>query len=93
MDNTHNKSELIYLLSLTSRKYQITVVQCDNDADTSIVIVASTDATDDSEEVSTSFYLHLFARMLILQVWAEDADLLIMLVLLKYQPSTFFHHV
>ena len=34
MDNNHNKSELIHLLSLTFQKYQITVVQCDNDADT-----------------------------------------------------------
>ena len=46
MDYTHNKSELIYLLSLTFRKYQTTVVQCDNDADTSIVRVVLTDATD-----------------------------------------------
>ena len=66
MDNTHNKSELIYLLSLTFRKYQITVVQCDNDTDTSIVRVTLTDATDDSVEVSTFFYLQLFAWLLIL---------------------------
>ena len=59
MDNTHNKSEFIYLLSLPFRKYQIIVVQCDNDADTSIVRVALTDATDDSVEVSTFFHLHL----------------------------------
>ncbi|KAJ8385110.1 hypothetical protein AAFF_G00192510 [Aldrovandia affinis] len=37
MDNTHNKSELIHLLSSTFRKRHITVEQCDNDADTSIV--------------------------------------------------------
>ena len=53
MDNTHNKSELIHLLSLTFQKYQITMVQCDNDADTSTVRVALTDATDNSFEVST----------------------------------------
>ena len=37
LDNTHNKSELIHLLSSTFRKHHITVEQCDNDADTSIV--------------------------------------------------------
>ena len=61
MDNTHNKNKLIYLLSLTFRKYQITVVQCDNDADTSNVRVTLTDATDDSVGVSTLFtytFLH-----------------------------------
>ena len=34
MDNTHNKSELINLISSTLQKHQITVVQYDNDADT-----------------------------------------------------------
>ncbi|KAG0721570.1 hypothetical protein GWK47_000645 [Chionoecetes opilio] len=62
MDNPHNKSELIHLLSSTFWKRQITVVQCDNDADTSIVRAALA-ATDDSVEVR-----------------AEDADVLIMLV-------------
>ncbi|KAG0719230.1 hypothetical protein GWK47_050902 [Chionoecetes opilio] len=62
MDNAHNKSELIHLLSSTFWKRQITVVQCDNDADTSIVRAALA-ATDDSVEVR-----------------AEDADVLIMLV-------------
>jgi len=52
MDNTHNKSELIHLLSSTFRKCQITVEQCDNDADTSIVRAALAAATDDSVEVS-----------------------------------------
>ena len=33
MDNIHNKSELIHLPSLTFWKYQITMVQCDNDGD------------------------------------------------------------
>ena len=32
--HTHNKSELIHLLSLAFWKYQITMVQCNNDADT-----------------------------------------------------------
>ncbi|KAI3378566.1 hypothetical protein SNEBB_000964 [Seison nebaliae] len=52
MDNTHNKSELINLLSSTFRKRQITVEQCDNDADTSIVRAALAAATVDSVEVS-----------------------------------------
>ncbi|KAG0723030.1 hypothetical protein GWK47_043402 [Chionoecetes opilio] len=63
MDNTHNKSELIHLLSSTFWKRQITVVQCDNDADTSIVRATLAAATEDSVEVQ-----------------AEDADMLIMLV-------------
>ena len=45
MDNTHNKSELINLISSTLQKHQITVVQCDNDADTSIVRAALVAAT------------------------------------------------
>ena len=52
MDNTHNKSELIHLLSSTFRKRQITVEQTDNDADTSIVRAALNAATDGSVEVS-----------------------------------------
>ncbi len=52
LDNTHNKSELIHLLSSTFRKHQITVELCDNDADTSIVRAALAAATDDSVEVS-----------------------------------------
>ena len=60
MDNTHNKGELIQLLSLTFWKHRITVEQCDNDADTSIVRVALTDATDDSVEVSTIVCRYLF---------------------------------
>ncbi|CAK6949720.1 hypothetical protein GWK47_043402 [Scomber scombrus] len=46
-DNTHNKGELINLLSSTLRKHQITVEQCDNDADTSIVRAALAAATHD----------------------------------------------
>ncbi|KAJ8418649.1 hypothetical protein AAFF_G00001480 [Aldrovandia affinis] len=63
MDNTHNKSELIHLLSSTFRKHQITMEQRDNDADTSIVRAALAAAADDSVEVR-----------------AEDADVLVMLV-------------
>ena len=37
LDNTHNKSELIQLFSLTFQRCQITVELGDNDADTSIV--------------------------------------------------------
>ena len=53
MDNTHNKSELIHLLSSTFRKHHITVEQCDNDADTSIVREALAAASDCSIEVRT----------------------------------------
>ncbi|KAI4802447.1 hypothetical protein KUCAC02_020283, partial [Chaenocephalus aceratus] len=69
LDNTNNKSELIHLLSSTFRKHNITVEQCDNDADTSIVREALAPATDDSVEVR-----------------AEDADVLVMLV--HHIPST-----
>ncbi|KAK1884623.1 Chromosome-associated kinesin KIF4 [Dissostichus eleginoides] len=69
LDNTNNKSELIHLRSSTFRKHNITVEQCDNDADTSIVREALATATDDSVEVR-----------------AEDADVLVMLV--HHIPST-----
>ncbi|KAK1893893.1 Chromosome-associated kinesin KIF4 [Dissostichus eleginoides] len=69
LDNTNNKSELIHLLFSTFRKHNITVEQCDNDADTSIVREALATATDDSVEVR-----------------AEDADVLVMLV--HHIPST-----
>ena len=49
MDNTRNKSELMHLLSLVFKEHQIIVEQCDNDADTSIVMA---DATDWFVEVS-----------------------------------------
>ena len=52
LDNTHNKSELIQLLSLTFQRYQITVELGDNDADTSIVGAALAAAIDGSVEVS-----------------------------------------
>ena len=52
LDNTHNKSELIHLLSSTFRKHNINVEQCDNDADTSIVREALAAASDGSVEVS-----------------------------------------
>ena len=55
LDNIHNKSELISLLSITLQKHQITVEQCDNDADTSIVRVALVAATKNSVEVSKIF--------------------------------------
>ncbi|XP_065906073.1 uncharacterized protein [Dysidea avara] len=63
LDNTHNKSEIIHLLSSAFPKHQITVELCDNDADTSIVKAALAAAKDDSVEVR-----------------AEDADVLIMLI-------------
>ena len=56
MDNAHNKSELIHLLSSTFHNHQITVVQCDNDAGTSIMRAALSDATDNSIEVRIYFY-------------------------------------
>ena len=37
LDNTHNKNDIIHLLSSVFQKDQITVELCDNDADTSIV--------------------------------------------------------
>ena len=52
LDNTHNKSELIHLLSSSFQKYQITVKVCDNDTDTSIVRAALAAANDDSVKVS-----------------------------------------
>ena len=52
LDNTHNKTELIRLLSSTFRKLHITVEQSDNDADTLIVRETLDAATDGSVEVS-----------------------------------------
>lgn len=52
LDNTHNKSEIIHLLSSTFEKHHITVKRCDNDADTSIVREALAAASDCSVEVS-----------------------------------------
>ena len=52
LDNTHNKSEVIHLLSSAFQKHQITVELCDNDADISIVRAALAAAIDDSVEVS-----------------------------------------
>ena len=64
LDNMHNKSQLILLLSSTFRKYQIIAEQCDNDADTSTVREAlAAAATDESAEVR-----------------AEDADVLAKIV-------------
>ncbi|XP_065886010.1 uncharacterized protein [Dysidea avara] len=63
LDNTHNKSEIIHLLSSAFQKHQITVELYDNDADASIVKAALAAAKDDSVEV-----------------WAEDADVLMMLI-------------
>ena len=64
MGNPYNKCELIYLLSLTFWKYQITLVQFNNDADTSVVRVTLADATNDFVVISTF--------LLILQVQAKD---------------------
>ncbi len=64
LDNTHNKSELIHLLSSTFQKHQITVELCDNDADTSIVRAALAAATDDSVEVSKKIVLWMVAMLL-----------------------------
>ena len=52
LDNTHNKSELIQLLSLTFQRCQITVELGDNDADTSIMGATLAAAIDGSVEVS-----------------------------------------
>ena len=95
MDNTHNKGQLIQLLSLTFRKHQITTEQCDDDADTSFVRVALIDATADPVEVSTIVCRYLFIPL--------SSYLVVVLTgagrrcrftdnagapLLKYQPST-----
>ena len=53
LDSTHNKSELIRLLSSPFQKPHITVEQCDNYANTSIVKEALAAASDCSVEVST----------------------------------------
>ena len=51
MDNTHNKNQLIQLLSSIFRKCDIIVEQCDNDAGTSIVRQALAVAETGSVEV------------------------------------------
>ena len=100
MDNTHNKGELIQLLSLTFRKHQIATEQCDNDADTSIVRVALTDATADSVEVSTIICTYLFILLSSHFVFvltgvgrrcrcADNAGA----PLLKYHPFTLLNYV
>ena len=53
LENTYNKNELIHLLSSTFLKPRITVKQCDNDADTSIVREELDAASECSVEVST----------------------------------------
>jgi hypothetical protein len=83
LDNTYNKSELILLLSSTFRKHQIVVEVCDNDADTSIVRAALAAATHGSVEVSTTHSPCIVTIIIYsdyLQVRAEDADVLIMLI-------------
>ena len=51
-DNTDNKRELICFLSTLFVKHQIDLVQCDNDADTSIVQEALSSAKDSSVDGS-----------------------------------------
>ena len=58
LDNTRNKCELIHLLTSTFRKYHITVEQCDNDADTSIVRQALAAASDCYVEVTNILCLY-----------------------------------
>ena len=59
LDNTHNKSELIHLLSSTFWKHHIIVEQYDNDADTSIVRETLAAASDCFVEVSNiCIFLH-----------------------------------
>lgn len=66
MYNPHNKNELIHLLSSTFRKRQITVEQCDNDVDTSIVRAALVAAKDDLGKVS-KVLCRYFKKLFILQ--------------------------
>ena len=68
VDNTHNMSDLIHLLSSTFWKHQMTVEQCYNDADTLIVREALDAATHDSVEVSnicvgTLYYINSFCTI------------------------------
>ena len=82
LDNTHNKSEIIHLLSSAFQKHQITIELCDNDADTSIVKAALAAAKDDSVEVSEprGWLLCCYSISYYFQVRAEDANVLIMLI-------------
>ena len=82
LDNTHNKSEIIHLLSSAFQKHQITVELYDNDADASIVKAALAAAKDDSVEVSGphGWLLCCYSIYYYFQVWAEDADVLMMLI-------------
>ena len=82
LDNTHNKSEIIHLLSSAFQKHQITVELCDNDANTSIVKAALAAAKDDSVEVSElrGWLLCCYPISYYCQVRAEDTDVLIMLI-------------
>ena len=82
LDNTHNKSEIIHLLSSAFQKHQTTVELYDNDADTSIVKAALAAAKDDSVEVSEphGWLLCCYSISYYFQVRAEDADVLIMLI-------------
>jgi len=57
LDNTHNKSELIHLLSSAFPKHCITVDQCDNDADTSFVRQAFAAASDCSVKINATLNL------------------------------------
>ena len=56
MDNTHNKSELINLISSTLQKHQITVVQCYNDVDIRAALVAATDGPVEVSKISLYNY-------------------------------------
>ena len=82
LDNTHNKSEIIHLLSSAFQKHQITVELCDNDADTSIVKAALAAAKDDSVEVSEprGWLLGCYSISYYFQVREEDSNVLIRLI-------------
>ena len=55
LDNKHNKTELIHLLSTTFTSNNINVKKCENDADTSIVREALACAQDGPVEVSNKY--------------------------------------
>ena len=55
LDNKHNKTELIHLLSTTFTSNDINVQKCENDADTSIVREALACALDGLVEVSNEY--------------------------------------
>jgi len=89
LNNIHNKSELINILSSTFHKHQITVEQCDNDADTTTVKVALVAATDNSVEAIFILFVGAFLGSERRCRCAGNAGT----SLPKYQPLTLFNYL